>query len=449
MAIRQFNSRPRPRCLAMGFGFQDFRLLEATLPGIRQISSIDDVHQADWDLLICEDVDLRPVGGNLYVIALGGLVIGPTNDDEDLLIARQEYLQDDGEDQVRKPVSVAVEFSTPDPVPGRFETLIADDLVPLLLAGHWHSTLLAYRPADGKVGEPSLAIPGVERLLVGSDGAAYAAHFKRPGGKAWCLTLPPRANLVAWVEAAIGHWHSLDAKRFPGTLDWTNQAWEWLTPGEIDAAKQVVEAMEEKRRIEGLEEAAMERFNQARALARSGPLRLLTDTGKGLADAVRDAFRDIGFVVRDMDEELTDRDALEDLRVSPLDRADWVALAEVKGYTRSQGKAEDLLNLTGRFGQRYRRTEGKEPDAYWYVVNHHFGTDPTARPAVLQGSDRDVDSFGAVGGLGIDTVDLFKLWRDVVRGRIAPEDARALFVGVTGRFTYESVKVDESEADAG
>jgi hypothetical protein len=360
----------------MGFGYQDFDRLKATLPGIRQISSIDDVHQADWDLLICEDQDLRPVAPNLYVIAFGGVVIGPTNLDDGVLIGRQEYFDEDGEGKPRKPVSVAVEFSTPDSVPGRFESLIADDLVPLLIAGHWHSTLLAYHSTGDEVGEPAYDIPGVERLLVGSDGAAYAAHFKRPGGKTWCLTLPPGANLVAWIEAAIGHWHTLDAKRFPGTLDWTNQAWEWLTPGETDAAKQVVEAMEEKRRIEGLEEAALERFNEARASARSGPFRLLTDTGKGLADAVRDAFRDIGFVVRDMDEELTDRDAVEDLRVSPLGRADWVALAEVKGYTRSQGKAADLLDLTGRFGQRYRRTEGKDPGAYWYIVNHHFGDDP-------------------------------------------------------------------------
>lgn len=433
----------------MGFGYQDFDRLKATLPGIRQISSIDDVHQADWDLLICEDADLRPVAPNLYVIALGGLIIGPTKDDDGLLIARRDYFQENGEDQVSKPVSVAVEFSTPDPVPGRFESLIADDLVPLLLAGHWHSTLLAYRPTDSGVGEPALAIPGVERLLVGSDGAAYAAHFKRPGGKAWCVTLPPRANLVAWVEAAIGHWHTLDAKRFPGTLDWSNQAWDWLTPAEIDAAKAVVDAIDEKKRIESLEEAAMERFNAARAAARSGPFRLLTGTGTDLADAVGDVLRDIGFVARDMDQEVTDRDAGEDFRVSPPERPEWVALTEVKGYTRSQGKAEDLLNLTGRFGQRYRHAEGKDADAYWYIVNHHFGDDPTARKTVLEGSDRDVDSFGAVGGLAIDTVDLFRLWRDVVRDRIAPEDARALLVGVSGRFAYQSVKVDEPEADAG
>lgn len=448
MTIRQFNARPRPRCLAMGFGAGEFALLEGILPGIRRISSMTDVHQADWDLLICEDEDLRAVAPNLFVIAIGGLIIGPTNEDDGLLIARRDHFDEELEKGI-KPVSVAVEFSTPDAVAGRFEPLIADDLVPLLVEGHWHSTLLAYRPTDVAVGEPSLTIPGVERLLVGSDGAVYAAHFKRPGGKSWCLTLPPRVKLLAWVEAAVGHWNSIDAKRFPGTLDWTNQAWEWLTPDEIKAADAVVAALQEKDRVEALRVAAMEAFNAARASSRAGPFRLFTETGKGLADAVRDAFRDIGFVVRDMDEELTDRDALEDLRVSPLDRADWVALAEVKGYTRSQGKAEDLLNLTGRFGQRYRRTEGKEPDAYWYIVNHHFGDDPTARKTVLEGSDRDVDSFAAVGGLAIDTVDLFKLWRDVVRGHIAPEDARALLVGVTGRFTYESVKVDEPAADAG
>ena len=248
---------------------------------------------------------------------------------------------------------------------------------------------------------------------------------------------------MAWVEAAINHWHTLDVKRFPGTLDWSNQAWDWLTPDEIEAAKAVVEVMEEKKRIEGLEEAAMQRFNEARASARSGPFRLLTEQGTELADAVRDVLRDIGLVARDMDQEVTGRDAVEDLRVSPPDRPEWVALAEVKGYTRSLGKAEDLLNLTGRLGLRYRRAEGRDVDAYWYIVNHHFGTDPLARKAVLEGSDRDLDSFGSVGGLAIDTVDLFRLWRDVARSRLAPETARALLVGATGRFAYESITHDD------
>jgi hypothetical protein len=434
VTIRQFNTRPRPRCIALGFGDRTFAALEQVLPDVVRISSLADVHQSEWDLLVAADGDLIDVEPHLFVVAFGCRVIGKPNVDDPPLLVRAYQI--DQEDGPGSPASVAVEFNTPDEIPPRFVSLVADDLVPRLKAEHWHDTLLAYRPSQDGVGKPAYDIPGVERLLVGTDGAVYAAHFQRPGGKAWFLTLPEKASLVDWVEAAVSHWHSVDAKRFPGTLDWTNQAYDWMTPDEVEAAKTGIEAGEAKERAEADEKAAWDRFREARELARSGPLRLLTEQGDPLSAAVRDALREIGLVVRDMDEEHPGDDLLEDLRASPLDRPEWVALVEVKGYTRSLGKADDLLNLTGRFGRRFRTDQGRDPDAFWYVVNHEMGTDPAARRPILGGSDKEVESFGAIGGLAIDTVDLFRLWRDVVKGGLTQAEAQALLAGSTGRLVY-------------
>jgi hypothetical protein len=438
VTIRQFNPRPRPRCIAMGFSPQGFAALEQVLPGLTRISALDDVHQSEWDLLLAEDGDLIDVEPHMFVVAFGCRIIGKTNvDDAPLLVRSHEIEQDEGPGRA---ASVAVEFNTPDAIPPRFVSLVSDDLVPLLKAEHWHDTLLAYRPSEEGIGEPSYDIAGVERILVGSDGAVYAAHFLRPGGKAWFLSLPYKANVVAWVEAAVSHWHGVDGKRFPGTLDWTNQAFDWMTPEEMEAAQAGIAAGEAKERAEADEKAAWDRFREAREVARGGPLRLLTEQGEPLSAAVRDALREIGLVVRDMDEEHPGDDLLEDLRASPLDRPEWVALVEVKGYTRSLGKAEDLLNLTGRFGRRFRTAEDRDPDAFWYVVNHEMGTDPAARSQILGGSDNEIDSFAAVGGLAIDTVDLFRLWRDVKSGDLPQADAQALLVGATGRLSYQAAE---------
>jgi hypothetical protein len=445
VTVRQFNTRPRPRCIALGFNSQGLAALEQALPGIVRISSLDDVHQTEWDLLVAAGADLVNAESHLFVIAFGCRIIGKIHADDAVLLVRTYEI--DEEKGPGRSASVAVEFNTPDPIPPRFVPLVADDLVPRLKAEHRHDTLMAYRPSGGDVGKPSYDVPGVERMLVGSDGAVYAAHFKRPGGKSWFLTLPDDANVVAWVEAAVSHWHGVDAKRFPGTLDWTNQAYEWMTSEEDEAARAALAAGEAKERAEADEKAAWDRFREAREVARSGPLRLLTEQGEALSAAVRDALREIGLVVRDMDEEHPGDDLLEDLRASPLDRPEWVALVEVKGYMRSLGKAEDLLNLTGRFGRRFRTAEGRDPDAYWYIVNHEMGTDPTARRQILGGSDSEVESFGSIGGLAIDTVDLFRLWRDVTRGDLSQTDAQGLLVGATGRLAYEPVGKSRSLPD--
>jgi hypothetical protein len=441
------NQREHPQVLVWGFPPDEFQAIEGVFTGAKRIFALDDAHQAEWDLLIARDQDLVQVKPDLFVIAFGGTVIGwpaeigrPTGTDR--FVVRD--LQEDPPKGRSRFRSVATKFEAPATVPARFLDLIADDLVPLLEGETSHSCLLGYTRTDEGISAPSFEIPGIESLIQGSDGATYAAHFRMRGGKGWCLTLPLGAS-PRWIAAAVSHWHTVDRKRFPGTLDWMSKTIKWLTPEELEAARRWAAATEASEAVKAAEKVAQDEFYKAREAAAAGAFRLLTAGDRPLEEAVRDAFTDLGFMVHDMDQERPEDDRLEDLRVSPPDRPEWVALVEIKGYLRSRGKAEDVINLTARFGRRFREAEKRDPDAYWYVVNHEMGVDPEARKLVFEGSDGELRSFASAGGLAIDTRDLFCLWRAVRLGNLSADEARAKFVGFTGRFLY----VLESEPEAG
>ena len=443
MGNRVFGGQgEHPQVLVWGFEPAEFQAIEGLLPGARRIFFLDDVHQAEWDLLIARGRDLSEVEPHLFILAFSGGLIGPVATvgrptDVQPLVVRD--LQDDppkGRSRLR---SVATRFEAPGTAPAAFADLISDDLVPLLQAEGEHSILLGYTRTGDVISEPSLEIPGVEPLIKGSDGAIYAAHFRRQGGDAWCLTLPAGASL-GWIAAGVNHWHTIDRRRFPGTLDWVSRAIKWLTPDELAAAQRWIEGMEAVDAAKATESALHTEFLETRAVAAAGPFRLLTAGDRPLEEAVAAAFTDLGFVVREMDSEQPADDRLEDLRVSPPENPDWVALVEIKGYARSLGRAADLLNLTGRFGRRFREAEKRDPDAYWYVVNHEIGADPDARKMILEGSEAELRAFAGAGGLAIDTRDLYRLWRAVAHGNLPAADARALLVSATGRFAWEPVE---------
>jgi hypothetical protein len=343
--------------------------------------------------------------------------------------------------------SVATKFSSPDDVPAPFADLVAGDLVPLLEKERQHSLLLGYIRTDDEISAPSLEIPGVTPLIQGSDGAIYAGVFRNRGGKGWTLSLPGGASLQ-WILAAVSHFHTIDHRRFPGTLDWQNRALDWLTPDEVDAARNWADAMDASKAAQAAEERARDAFHKARETAAGGPFRLLTAGDDSLATAVRDALTDLGFIVRDMDNEWPADDRLEDLRVSPPDNPDWIALAEVKGHLRSRGQAAELMNLTGRFARRFREVEKREPDAFWYVLNSQMTTDPATRKEMFDTNEAELRAFASDSGLAIDTRYLFVLWRDMKSGRITPDDARQRLVGATGRFHYEQAPVTDDKASS-
>ncbi|MFH9435681.1 hypothetical protein [Streptomyces rochei] len=162
---------------------------------------------------------------------------------------------------------------------------------------------------------------------------------------------------------------------------------------------------------------------------------LLTTQSDALKEAVMTTLGALGFTVTDADQTAASDDHLEDLHIRDAGRPDWIALGEVKGYTRG-AKTEGITQFL-RFNMRYMAREKRSPDANWYIVNQFLNRDPSIRQKALHGKDEDVAAFGEANGLVIDTVELFKLFIRVQEGIIAKEEARRLLVESTGRFALQ------------
>jgi hypothetical protein len=154
-----------------------------------------------------------------------------------------------------------------------------------------------------------------------------------------------------------------------------------------------------------------------------------------LVRAVIRALGEIGFVVVDADATADPSEHLEDLRISDPDAPNWIALGEVKGYTKG-AKTEGITQFI-RFSTRYAKEAGRGPDSMWYIVNQFMKRDPAERQRVLHGNDGDVSAFADNGGLVLDTVQLFHLLNHVRTGKISAEEGRRRLRESVGLFSLE------------
>ena len=99
---------------------------------------------------------------------------------------------------------------------------------------------------------------------------------------------------------------------------------------------------------------------------------LMTAQSDELVHAVAKALRELGFIVTDMDQTASPRDKLEDLRIEDPNQSGWIALAEIKGYTK--GAKTEALTQFLRFHARYFQSTGKQPSASWYICQSISGT---------------------------------------------------------------------------
>ncbi|WP_439029258.1 hypothetical protein [Gordonia terrae] len=271
------------------------------------------------------------------------------------------------------------------------------------------------------------------------DGLVFAADYRPDVGPNNVVYLPDSlasdpAAVEAWIIWALTEWSKYDSARFPAPPDWRSEP-AWMTDAERSASARVEEA--EDALEAAIEHHETELHSERETLASireeaDGTLRrLLTGTGDPLSDAVADALKTMGFDVTDTDEGR--REKRDDLRVRD---GDWVAVTEVKGYSKG-GSTRDLLTLS-RWVELYIKETGNEPDARWYICNQFRNTHPDQRRELLRGQDDDVDVFAESNGLAIDTRNLFRLVRDVEARVIEQDAARELLRQSVGRFSYPS-----------
>lgn len=306
-------------------------------------------------------------------------------------------------------------------------------------------TLVNTNPRNviGRVGDHNtwLDFDGVKSFVREQDGYPCAGYWLRPSANGdtqsqwWWL--PEEAERKGnWLEAALEAWNIVSSTAFPydGT-DWERQD-KWLTASERTATAQLAaiesEFLNFRREFEEKIATMKSALEDARAAASNSERRLLTRQGETLKEAVAAALGELGFLVSDSDLERSAAGSplLEDLQVRVND---WVAIVEVKGYSKSAGKTADFQKI-GRAALQFERVNGSPPDARWYVINQNFQSPPDQRSEAFKGCDMDVEEFARDGGLVLDTRDLFLLVRDVAVGEIGAEEARSLLVARTGRF---------------
>jgi hypothetical protein len=418
------GEKPRPRALILGFDAETTSKLEALFPTAREVSSVTEVRQAEWDLLVTRGGVQEDTWGHLYVVGIGGDRYGQPSD-----------LQDEGlwsaSEIVRFDKTLATVFAIPGDLPQSVARLVKEDLLPSAQKAASHATLVVgINEYNWKSVEEEILRP----FLMAADGRVIAASFIRKVGQAECWCLPAYADPVAWTKAALEEWHKKDENRFPRGPDWNRQA-RWQTPAE-HVAEEAVKEISARRKLvlaelDTAEHAAREKLEAAREKADQGPRRLLTERGDGLVDAVSTALTHLGFSVENMDLVFPENDRLEDLRVTATEFSGWVAIVEVKAYA-GGAKVNDLMRLQ-RYSKRFIRDKGKLPDAMWYVVNQFVGRDPSERPQILASNKEELATFASDSGLAMDTTTLFDLWVAVQKGVRQTEEVRETLARARGR----------------
>lgn len=439
--------QPSPRALLYGFDEEheesEMAALAALFPTVRQIDSLSEVREEEYDILITKGRPVR-AKSHLFVVAVAGDDVGKIEppaaqgspiEAEDWRMATVR----------RKGDSKAAEFEVPPELPKRLKALVYADLLPLFQRRNEEEEYepMSYLSVDG----PNLLSPGYRRALEGvrpvlttTEPVVLAGIFRRRGDLAECLTLPGGVDVVAWTAAAVEMWSDVAPDRFPVPPAWEH-AERWMTTAERQRARDLENLDSEWDEVQagfaGRRAAAEKALAQARTDADTRQRRLLVAQGDDLVAAVSDALQTIGFEVRNMDALWPENDRREDLRVTAADHPGWNAIVEVRGYTRGAAQS-DLIRIGGRFVPRYMQDEGRAPSSAWYIVNHNFRRDPSQRPRVLSGNEPEIETFaeGTASGLVVDTVTLFQVVRAVEEGLLDPASARATFVGGRGTFRW-------------
>jgi len=431
-----FGDRPRPWLLAYGFALTDLlgEIVSELAPTVHFLRSDDcpanQIREADFDaIVVYGQINAMPAG-NLHVIQFGG----------------------SGETQMRPgnsgfrygvlPIGRAGRLSGPDStVSDKASELVRSSLASWLVQQNPRGLISRLRSNNTSYGDAE----GVRVLVRESGGLPAAGIWNRGdsdrGSTEWWWLPEDAPDKLEWIAAALEAWGRTDPVAFPAQVDdWTAES-RWMNAAELEAIAELrsaedalSSALAEHR---ALVDAAAVALGQATREATDTDRRLLTEQGDELKSQVSRALTELGFEVVDSDaaREDTGEPLLEDLQIR---NGEWVAIVEVRGYSKSGGKTSDLLRL-GRAATGFERQHGSAPTARWYVVNHHIATSPSKRPPVLAGAESDIEEFQLVGGLVVDTRHIFALVQGLRLGKANADAVRAALILASGRVSDELI----------
>lgn len=415
--------------LVIGVGEDDplYVELQRIAPTITRVpigDSISDLRQRDYDAVVLSG-DFRDIEPGIWVLQFGSGWVGQVQIGKSrvglFLTGR----------------TVAREFDVPDDLDPSIAALVRSTLAQDLP----EAKSVAILQKSGLAGLFPVGDEVVCPFMLDPDKQVVAGRYDRPDPPAEWWFLPDWvSDRAAWLRAAFGAWGAKAPDAFPSEGQWMSSP-EWMTERER-AATAYVEAIEEDWRAEVARyeehiQAARKDLANATEAANVNERRLLTAQDETLKSAVHAALVELGFTVEDVDLVPARKgDLLEDLRIQDVDEPGWIALAEVRGYSRGGAQSNDLLRI-GHFVTRYLRENGVQPSAAWYIVNHSIRVAPGAREGALSSKPEDVEIFAQGGGVVIDTRDLFTLVKDVQAGTRTKVGARATLRAALGRLDLE------------
>lgn len=414
--------------------------LKGLAASVREITKVSQINEDEWDALVTskplstvfhmsgfEEQHLRSVKEHLQVIAVPG-----QNSDF------RDFVSDDAGD-IKYFVSGSSAVGSAAHLPDLDETLgrlARSDLLPLTTARDQQFGIVARTTASSFSSELLPDADGFNPILVGPNGLAYAAHYRRtPQSSVWYL---PRElpTFRPWFELAFAEWHSISPATFPSTPGWIDSP-EWFTPAEYELAERIDRARLELEEIETRHREELGELDAQMAALRAesdtGDRLLLSGQGDPLQDQVLATLIELGFEVEDMDQVWDPRERREDYRVRDSADPAWLVIADATGTTK--GVKGVKLMVTQRFVAKWAsENAGKPLPGYWVIANHFADRNPDQRPKALVRSD-EASVLEDAKGLALDTVALFHLVRAVRRDPGLKDDARARLRAAVGQFT--------------
>lgn len=426
------TSRPRPRAVILGIEEEDFfcEVIHATCPTVVFAEKYSDIRLTDFDVAIARGPNLGdsfPGGPNvLWFSDEGAVLVGSDNP-----VNRSTWTAWWDGDK-------AAEFER-----GQWPLVdVIGDLVDTLSPGQTNYMILGTQNMLTR----KLVEQGSLLREKGAQRGALAAVVRQQGlvsGEMWIL--PGRAYTRAgdWLRAAFRQWRGVDPEAFP-VVDWAALP-EWMDASQRAAftllADHDAQTAVTLHQLAKQRELITQDLDAATAGSRQGLLRLLTAQGEELVAAVISALESMGFVATNSDETRSSAEKLEDILVAD---GDWVAVAEVKGYSKRNARSNDLYQVQ-KAVTAYVLREGTRPGASWYVVNQSFETPPPLRSPALQSNPDAIKMFANDAGLVVDTRDLFRLTVAVQENTVTKERARDLLKSSTGVLAFPATSEPTAE----
>ena len=235
------------------------------------------------------------------------------------------------------------------------------------------------------------------------------------------------SNFPNWFATFLSDVNENDPSRVPQPPPRLSKPSDWYTPEERALAAQIEKASFDIEHLIEQRERLQTELIAAGESGDKGIRRVIWADGDELVAAVSEILVEFGFEVQNMDVGLQPNEPKhEDLRLKLLDRPDWQAIVEIKGYTRGT-RTNDARQIR-QHREHYIAENGRGPDLTLWLANPYRQMDPSSRPTLGGNVGEAADNVGAVHAL---TADLYQQWILIKTGALEANDVVQDLIGAS------------------